>query len=264
MSDSHSIPRHPAAPLTSQRVAYLISRNWIVPFALLTGAYVGLPLLAPVLMHWGWTGAGKAIYLVYFFLCHQLPERSYFLFGPKVTYSLAEIQAAWKPTLNPLVLRQFIGNPQLGWKVAWSDRMVSIYTSTLIFGLAWYALRRRLKRLPWWGLVLFLLPMTLDGSTHFLSDLSGLGQGFRYTNPWLVTLTHNSLPLTFYVGDALGSFNSWMRLLTGLLFGIGVAWFGFPYLDEVFVEQARISWTQIQLRRLLPLDESPRQTAWDG
>jgi hypothetical protein len=25
-----------------------------------------------------------------------------------------------------------------------------------------------------------------------------------------------------------------MRLLTGLLFGIGVVWFGFPYLDELF------------------------------
>ena len=76
--------------------------------------------------------------------------------------------------------------------------------------------------------------MGIDGISHFISDLTGIGQGFRYLNMWLATLTSNNLPLTFYAGDALGSFNSWMRILTGILFGIGVVWFGFPYLDEAF------------------------------
>jgi hypothetical protein len=44
------------------------------------------------------------------------------------------------------------------------------------------------------------------------------------------------LPSSFYVGDALGSFNSWMRLFTGLCFGIGVAWFMFPRIDEAMRE----------------------------
>lgn len=235
-----------ASPHYLDHILYDIGRYWILFFGLSFGAYVWLPFMAPVLMHSGWTGPAKAIYFIYSFLCHQLPERSFFLFGPKAMYPLSKIQAAWQNTLNPLVLRQFIGNPQMGWKVAWSDRMVSMYTSTLFFGLLWYPLRRRIKALPWWGLVLFLLPMALDGGSHFVSDLSGLGQGFRYTNTWLATLTHNSFPLSFYVGDALGSFNSWMRLLTGLLFGIGFVWFGFPYLDEVFADQARISLTRIK------------------
>ena len=162
-----------------------------------------------------------------------------------MSYSLGEIQTAWQNTLNPMILRQFIGNPDMGWKVAWSDRMISMYASTLVFGLLWYPFRRRLKVLPWWGFLLFLLPMVLDGGTHFLSDLSGIGQGFRYTNKWLATLIHQSLPLSFYVGDALGSFNSWMRLLTGVLFGIGVVWFGFPYIDRIFADQAR------NLRRII-------------
>lgn len=29
-------------------------------------------------------------------------------------------------------------------------------------------------------------------------------------------------------------FNSWMRLITGVLFGLGIVWFGFPYIHNVF------------------------------
>jgi len=163
-----------------------------------------------------------------------LPERSYFLFGPKVTYSLSEIQSAWQNSSNPMILRQFIGNTQMGWKVAWSDRMVSMYTSSLFFGLLWYPFRDRIKKLPWWGLFLLLIPMGIDGTSHLISDLAGIGQGFRYTNTWLVTLTNHSFPITFYVGDALGSFNSWMRIMTGVFFGIGVVGFSFPYFEDAF------------------------------
>lgn len=207
---------------------------WFTLFGVVAGLYVLLPFLAPALMAIGWSGAGKAIYFIYSFLCHQLPERSYFFFGPKFTYSLAEIQAVWRNTTNPLILRQFIGNPELGWKVAWSDRMVSMFTSTWIFGLLWFPLRRRLPKLPFWGLVLFLLPMALDGSSHLISDFWGIGQGFRDTNLWLAILTNHIFPPTFYAGDAWGSFNSLMRLLTGISFGLGLVWFGFPYLDDSF------------------------------
>ena len=207
---------------------------WFTLFGVIVGLYVLLPFLAPLLMEIGWGLPGKAIYFIYSFFCHQLPERSFFLFGPHLTYSLPQIQAAWQDTFNPLVLRQFIGNPEMGWKVAWSDRMVSMFTATWVFGLLWWPLRRRLPALPLWGLVLFLLPMALDGTTHFVSDFWGIGQGFRDTNLWLTALTNNTFPASFYAGDAWGSFNSLMRLLTGILFGLGVVWFTFPYLDQTF------------------------------
>lgn len=207
---------------------------WITLFGVLAGGYVLLPFLAPALMAIGWTGPAKAIYFVYSFLCHQLPERSYFLFGQKLSYSLPEIQAAWKNSTNPLILRQFIGNPIMGWKVAWSDRMVSMFTSIWIFGLLWYPVRKRLPTLPIWGLALFLLPMALDGTSHFISDFWGIGQGFRDTNLWLGILTNHIFASTFYAGDAWGSFNSLMRLLTGVSFGLGIIWFGFPYLNDSF------------------------------
>ena len=218
----------------ADRLAQFISRRWIFVLSFVLGLYVGLPFLAPVFMHIGWSGPGRVIYFIYSWLCHQLPERSFFLFGPKFTYSLAEVQNAWQNTLNPLILRKFIGNPGMGWKVAWSDRMVSMFTSTWLFGLLWWPLRRRLKPLPWWGLVLFLLPMAVDGTTHFFSDLAGIEQGFRDSNVWLASLTQQAFPTNFYVGQAWGSFNSLMRLLTGISFGLGVVWFGFPYMDEAF------------------------------
>jgi uncharacterized membrane protein len=214
-----------------------ISRHWLFWMSIALGIYVGLPFIAPILMKIRWINPAKVIYFIYSFLCHQLPQRSFFLFGDKFTYSLAEVQSAWQNTTNPLILRQFIGSPSMGWKVAWSDRMVSMYTSTWLFGLLWWPLRKRLKHLPWWGLVLFLLPMAIDGTSHLFSDLSGIGQGFRDSNAWLAALTRHAFSTTFYAGDAWGSFNSLMRLLTGILFGIGVVWFGYPYLDEAFSPQ---------------------------
>jgi uncharacterized membrane protein len=214
------------------KIIWGLSRRWIALFALFYGGFVGLPFLAPVFMQLGWQNAGKAIYALYSLLCHQLPERSFFLFGPRFTYSLPEIQAAWQNTTNPLILRQFIGNADMGWKIAWSDRMISLYTSIWFFGLLWYPFRQKIKPLPWWGMALLSMPLAVDGLTHLISDLSGIGQGFRDSNAWLITLTSGVFPSTFYTGDAWGSFNSMMRLLTGSLFGLGVVWFGFPYLDQ--------------------------------
>jgi len=214
----------------------MLRKYWIVVFGIAFGVYAFLPFLAPVFMHIGWKGLGNAIYFIYSFLCHQLPERSFFLFGPKLTYSLAEIGATGQDTSNMLVLRHFIGNVAMGWKVAWSDRMVSMFLSLWAFGLLWWPFRKHLPKLPLWALILFLLPMAVDGGTHFLSDISGIGLGFRDTNLWLATLSQNIFRPEFYAGDAWGSFNSLMRLLTGVLFGLGIAWFAFPYLDDALSE----------------------------
>lgn len=219
-------------PQQKQSVFQWIGEHWFAAFLLFYGLWVFIPFLAPVFMHLGWDGAGKAVYFIYSFFCHQLPERSFFFFGQKPMYSLDEIQSAWQHTNNPLILRQFIGNDAMGWKVAWSDRMISFYTSVWAFALLWYPLRRKVKPLSWWGFILLLLPIALDGGTHFLSDFAGIGNGFRDTNMWLVVLTSNSLPATFYASDALGSFNSLMRLLTGPLAGLAIVWLAFPYLFQ--------------------------------
>lgn len=227
------------------------SRHWVLVVSIIMGIYVLSPFLAPVLMSAGLTLPGKIIYWIYSYLCHQLPERSYFLFGSKISYSIGEIQSVWKNTNDIVVLRQFVGDQQMGWKVAWSDRMVSMFTSLWVFGILWGLFKKKMHPLPWWGLVLLLLPMTIDGSTHFFSDLAGLGQGFRDTNAWLATLTNNALAPSFYAGDAWGSFNAWMRVVTGILFGLGIVWFGFPYIHVAATDAAEVVKYKYQQQWLL-------------
>lgn len=226
-----------AVPIPLKSVPRARSRSWgrhwqAVTIALLV-VYAGLPLLAPAFMRLGWVRPAETIYAVYSTQCHQLPQRSLFLFGKQPSYSLPEVQSAYQASADPLVLRKFVGNEAMGWKVAWSDRMTSMYLSLLLFTILYRPVLRRL-RLPWWFFALLLLPLAIDGVTHAASDLAGIGNGFRDSNAWLVALTRNTLPSTFYAGDALGSFNSGMRWLSGLLFGLAVAGLALPQLEAAF------------------------------
>jgi len=219
----------------AQSAVLWLARHWLAVFNIAWGIFVILPWLAPILMRFGLTGPAQAIYFGYSFVCHQLPERSYFLFGSQPSYPLAAINRVW-PGTDPLTLRQFIGNAEFGYKVAWSDRMVSLYTGIWIGSLIFALVRRRLRPISLLTYVLLALPMAIDGTSHLISDLWGIGQGFRDSNEWLAALTHHVLPTWFYAGDALGSFNSWMRLITGLLFGLGTAALLLPYLEPSFAQ----------------------------
>src|SRR5207249_3738719 len=163
--------------------------------------------------------------IFYSFLCHQMAQRSFFLFGAQPMYNLNQLPITLtnNEVANMQAMRDFIGSPALGWKVAWSDRMVSMYGGIWLAGMVFGLLRHRrnIRPLHWFGFGLLLLPMAIDGGTHWISDVAGgMESGFRYDNQWLTNLTGNALPHWFYYGDAPGSFNSWMRLITGLLFGL--------------------------------------------
>jgi len=82
--------------------------------------------------------------------------------------------------------------------------MVFMFTSILIFAWVWWIFRRNTLKISWKVLLLFLLPMSIDGTTHMISDLFGLHQGFRDSNAWLTAITQNAFAPTFYVGDAPG------------------------------------------------------------
>jgi uncharacterized membrane protein len=222
-----------------QRVILGFSRRWLAWANLFWGAIVGLPWLAPVLMKIGATGPARLIYRAYSFLCHQFANRSFFLFGRKWMYSYTELLPATSSVDNWLALRSFVGTPELGYKVAWSDRMVTMYGGIFLGGLIFALLRRRVKSPRWTVFGLLIAPMFVDGVTHTISDWAGIGQGFRYSNAWLAKLTGNWLPHSFYVGTELGSFNSWMRLLTGLLFGLAVAWMIYPQFEATFRDTRR-------------------------
>ncbi len=203
-------------------------------------------------MRFGASGPARGIYFVYSFLCHQYANRSFFLFGPKAMYTYAELQSVAPDADTWLGLRAFMGTAELGYKVAWSDRMVSMYGGILLGGLIFALLRHRLKPLHWRIFLLIVTPIVLDGVTHMISDVAGVGQGFRYNNAWLATLTGNLFLQHFYLGNALGSFNSWMRLGTGLLFGVGVVWFAYPFIEAFF--QDILATLEPRLKRLQILD----------
>lgn len=214
------------------RAAGWLLRHWLLALNVLMGVYVLTPFAAPVLMKIGWMPQGRAIYTVYSTQCHQLPQRSYFLFGERLTYSLADINAA-RGSTNVLTLREFIGDDRMGYKVAWSDRMISLYTSVWVGSLLYALLRRRLQPLRLMLAAVLLLPLLVDGGTHFVADLQGIGQGFRDSNAWLRGITRDALPLSFYAGDGWGSFNSLLRLATGILAGLALAWAIIPRVDRL-------------------------------
>ena len=237
-------PSPPVKPSWGNRINHWFEKHWLLTFNTAWGIFTLLPWLAPVLMALGLTFPARAVYFIYNFFCHQLPERSWFLFGEKFSYTQAEIALAWGRTLpeigNELVRRQFIGTPELGWKVAWSDRMVAMYGSIFLFGILYAILRERgikMPPIPWWLFLIFITPMAIDGITHLINDV--LRADFRQTNQWAAILTAYALPAHFYAGDHFGSLNSLLRLITGLLFGFGVVAFLWPMMDNEFSPQHR-------------------------
>src|SRR5512142_3409364 len=90
-------------------VAIWIARHWLAIFNVVVAVFVALPFLAPVLMHAGATRVGTLIYKVYAPTCHQLPERSIFLFGPQSFYSVKQLEGdGYIPAGLNIVQREFL------------------------------------------------------------------------------------------------------------------------------------------------------------
>ncbi len=208
------------------RVMYWVSRHYLLVFNLVVALYVGLPFLAPTLMQVGATGPARVIYTLYGGVCHQLAFRSWFLFGEQPAYPRA---AAGVKGLTPFGqatglneddlwgARRFLGNPRLGYKVAFCERDVAIYAAILLFGLIYAATRQRLRPLPWYlWLALGVFPIGLDGFTQLLSQPPfHLWPYYRESTPLL-------------------------RTLTGAAFGFTTAWFGVPMVREAMADTRRL------------------------
>lgn len=177
------------------RLMRAISHHWLLVANLALALFVGLPLLAPVLMHAGYEGLGRGIHALFFITCHQLPERSYFLFGPSVIYTRAELVAL----AGEAVPLRFVGNAVVGYKMAICQRCTAIYGGWLLWGLLFGLVRSRLRPLTVRGALLLLVPMAVDG----LGQLVG-----AWESTWLT------------------------RTVTGLLFGLAVVWLSYPYIEQ--------------------------------
>lgn len=203
-----TIPSQPTAErsrggsLFADKAIFQLATHWLALANLVWGLYVGLPFVAPLLMNAGWTTPAQVLYFVYRPACHQLPERSYFLGGPQVVYSVEELAAAGVRVGFP---SRDIGNETVGWKVGFCQRDVAIYGSILLAGLAYGLVRRRLQgwKMPLRYYLPFLVPTGVDG----LLQLFGV-----YESTWIA------------------------RTVTGVIFGVGCVLFAYPYLEEGMAE----------------------------
>jgi hypothetical protein len=214
-----------------QKLILLLARYWFLVANLASGVILGLAFLAPALMAAELPDAGQAIHRFLAPHDHQLPHRSYFLFGQTggvQTYSLEQL-LAWGA--DPNNLRAFVGNPEIGFKMALNHRMTAIFAAIFLGGMGWGLAGGRPRLGPVW-FILFTLPLLIDGFSHMISENSG--QGFRVDNAWAVSLTAGTLPATFYKGTIIGSLNWLLRTVTGIVFGLGLVWFLFTYLSYRF------------------------------
>lgn len=204
------------------RQTWRLAKHWLLVVNILSGAFVGLAYLAPLLMHYGYTTPAKMIYYAYRVTCHQLPSRSFFIFG---------------------------------YQGAFCHRDTAIWAAFFTGGVAYHFVRYRLKPLPfhWW--ILALIPIGLDGGTQLVGPLyevlpdwglTGFAlivwliltgvMALRRVTHWQYYLFVLCFPLAMmYVQFTGPRLSTWqLRTLTGSIMGLANVWLMFPLLEESF------------------------------
>lgn len=213
----------------SDEFSLWFSRHYDLVISLLVLIYVGLPVIAPFLMKAGMETPAMLIYRGYSLTCHQLAYRSFFLFGeqpvyPRESANVQGMQAFSQATglsegstdEELLAARWFLGNPQVGYKMALCERDMAIYGAIFLFGILYALTNKRFPPLPWqiWLLV-GVLPVAFDGLSQLLSQPPFGFWEFRESTPFF-------------------------RTLTGFLFGFTTAWYGFTLIEASMKDTRRM------------------------
>jgi uncharacterized membrane protein len=206
-----------------------LSRHYMLLFNSLVAIYLGLAFLAPVLMKAKLDLPATVLYKAYSLVCHQLAFRSFYLFGEQIYYPRAAAGVPVVFTFSQATglsegndaqdlynARNFVGNEQVGYKVALCERDVAIYGGILLFGLLFSITGMRLPPLPWYlWVVIGIIPICLDGFSQLFSQPPLSFLPYRESTPTL-------------------------RVLTGFLFGFTTAWFGYPIVEESMGEMRKM------------------------
>jgi uncharacterized membrane protein len=229
------------------RLSFWIARHYLAVLNLFMLFYVGLPFLAPVLMNTGHPGGARLLYRMYSPLCHQFGFRSLFLFGEQPFYPLAEaglpgvltfdratgIQGADSPTSpSRLEARAYVGNTEVGYKVALCERDVAIYAALLLFGILFAVTGRKLNSVHWlvW-IMLGIAPIAVDGFSQLVSQ-------FEWPLVAQILPYRESTPQ--------------LRLLTGFVFGFLTAWFAYPSMEVSMLETRQFLLKKFAVNRADP------------
>jgi len=106
----------------------------------LVALFIVGPVVTPLLRAGGATSTATGLYRFFHLLCHQWAFRSFFVLGPQATLSRDQLSALG---LDPYT---FVGDAQMGWKMAFCERNLAIFVGLLAFGVAYAAVRRRQLR----------------------------------------------------------------------------------------------------------------------
>lgn len=205
-------PQESRVSQIANQVVIGMARYWLTLVNVAIAFFLFMPFVAPWLYSNGVIGPAAAIYFVYGFACHQLPDHSYFLFGAEPLYTVQALEMGGMPEgLGLLERRLFVGSDSLGFKLAICQRDIAIYGALLLGGMLFGAVRKRLPVLTWRYYLLFLIPIALDGGTQLV--------GLRQSN-W------------------------WLRTVTGALFGLASVWLVYPVIqmamDDVLETQQQM------------------------
>lgn len=136
-------------------------------YLFILGLVAFLPVVAPVLLNLGLEWIAKKIYFIYSFFCHQFSERSLYLFDTQY---------------------------------AWCARDTGIWAGIFFTALAVKFFK--LKPIKWYFLLLFFVPIALDGGIQTISTIRGIGISYSEY---------------FYFS------NNFLRFVTGFFLGMGVS-----------------------------------------
>lgn len=225
------------------RIIYGVSKHWLAVFNIVAGLYVGLPILAPILMNAGAVAPARVIYTVYSPMCHQMAQRSFFLFGDQPVYPREIAGTEYTPIESYIqdipafegisadnwpsffaAARSFLGNEEMGYKIALCQRDMGIYGAILVGGLLYGLLRKRydIKPLP---VILFIIigmgPIGLDGFSQLFSYWFTPADGSAATG--IFGTLANLLPVR--------ESPPLLRTFTGMWFGLTLVWLAYPNLE---------------------------------
>ena len=182
-----------------QGIAKLLTfgaHNWLTILTVLTVAYVGLSFVAPIALAQGHEVLAHRIYHLYSFTCHQLPASSFWLFGEGTTFSAGLDGVTVQDSL--FASREFVGTAATGFKSGMCWRTLAIYSTLAMLLLGFMGTGQKWRALPLWAALVLILPMAADGVSQMMN---------------------------------LRESNLLLRLVTGSLFSLGLAWATLPHID---------------------------------
>lgn len=197
-----------------------IAKHWVHLFNTFFITFAILPILAPILLTYGYTNIAEIIYRAYGFTCHQLPSHSDYINGHQI---------------------------------AVCQRCNAIHVTLAVVGLmyALHLFRPTAIRFRW--LLLFMIPIAVDGGMAFISELlsvisfswlwllgialMGVVVIFLYkqkTLSWQAILFLAAGPISLLYLQTFGVHQSnwWLRNITGTIYGLGLIWFIYPLMEK--------------------------------